>query len=246
MSDTLFTDDQSGTGGDTDYLKTVVDAKGDQWNDPQVIAKGYLSAQAHIEKLEAEAAHLKEKATKNDYMEEVLKRFDERGKPAGGEPKSNTNNTSTNDGADQPVSVEQIKNLVAETLTEAETKRTASQNIAESKRLMQEAFGTEGQAAITKVMQETGMSKERMDQLASESPSAFMRMLGKPVQKQTNQNTQGTVNTSNMQHESGKQNWAYWQKMRRENPKEYRKPATQAAMLKARESMSSEDFYGTA
>lgn len=252
MSETLFdnTDDQGGEQTqqtqEDNYLDQVVTARGENWKDPNVLAKGYLSSQQHIAQIEAENAELREKATKNDYMKEVLERIEEgKAKPASGEPTSQQN-TSTQNTDNQGTSVEQIKSLVAETLTEQEAQRTAAQNVQETKRQLQEAFGTEASNKLKQVMSELSMTQERMDQLAAESPSAFMRLVGAPQKKETNSdpsssvNTQGTASTP-----SGKKNWAYWQKLRRENPKLYREARTQREMLEARESMGSEEFYGT-
>lgn len=245
MPDTLFDEDQSVTPTPTDdFVSRVVEAKGATWSDPNTIAKGYLSAQAHIDTLEAELASAKEATSKNDYMKEVLERIEAgKAKPVSGEPATTIADTSATD--NQGITVEQIKGLVTETLTEQEAKRTAAQNLGETKRLLQEAFGTESSTRLASAMSTHGMSKERMDQLASESPTAFMALLGGPKPKQTNSTAATEVNTVNDLSSAGKKDWAYWQKLRREQPKVYRDPATQTAMGQARESMSKEEFYGT-
>ena len=243
MSDTLFGDDQS--PATETLVSKLVAAKGEAWSDPETIAKGYLAAQAHIDTLEAERNTAVEAANKNDYMKEVLDRIEAgKAKPVSGEPVSENTGTSATD--NQGITVEQIKGLVAETLTAQEAERTATQNLGETKSLLAAAFGTESATHLAKAMATHGMTKERMDQLASESPTAFMALLGAPAQKQTNTVSTSAVNTAgSLSSDTGKQDWAYWQKMRRENPKTYRDPSTQKRMLEARESMSPEDFYGT-
>jgi hypothetical protein len=243
MSDTLFDGDQS--SAPETFVGKLVAAKGETWSDPETIAKGYLAAQQHIDTLESERNTAVEAASKNDYMTEGLDRIEAgKAKPVSGEPASENTGTSATD--NQGITVEQIKGLVAETLTAQEAERTATQNLGETKSRLAAAFGTEAGSQLEKAMATHGMTKQRMDQLASESPTAFMALMGAPTQKQTNSLAASSVNSvGDLSRDSGKQDWAYWQKMRRENPKQYRDSSTQKRMLEARESMSPEDFYGT-
>lgn len=241
MSETLFNTETTGEGND--HLTKVIEARGEEWNDPNVLAKGYLSAQEHIDRIEAENAELREKSSKNDYMKEVLDRIEEgKTKPTGGE--SSSSSTSTNGSDNQGVTVEQIKSLVAETLTEAEAQRTSSENIKETKRLLAENFGTEAHNVLSARAKELNMSEERMNQLAAESPNAFMQLMGKPIGKESNSLTTGSKNTEGNLNNSSVRNWSYYQKIRRENPQLYRSTKIQNQMLADREAMSSEEFYG--
>lgn len=231
MSNTLFTDDQSGEKPTESFIEKVVAAKGETFKDPEAIAKGYLASQEHILKLEAENAQLKESSTKNDYMKEVLDRIDAgKSKPTSEEPVSENTGEGTAD--NQGVTTDQIKDLITATLTQQEAERTASGNLAKTKELMQDAFGTEASKVLLQKQAELGMSKERLDQLASESPTAFMQLMGKAPKKEDNK----TVPTSVVQisEGSGKRDWAYYQKLRRENSKLYYSAEIQNQLMKDR------------
>jgi len=120
MSDTLFDGDQP--SATETLVSKLVAAKGEAWSDPETIAKGYLAAQAHIDTLEAERNTAVEAASKNDYMKEVLDRIEAgKAKPVSGEPVSENTGTSATD--NQGITVEQIKGLVAETLTAQNVRR---------------------------------------------------------------------------------------------------------------------------
>ena len=237
MSESLF----STTEGDKEFVAKVVGAKGESWKDPEVIAKGYLSAQEHIIKLEAENATLKESATKQTTMEEILKEVRaKKDEPTGGE--STNTNTSDTTTQNQSISAEDIKGLVKEVITSEETARTADANIAETKRQLNELFGTEADNQLKQKAGELGMSEDRLNALAAESPTAFMALMGSAPKKETNSQATSTVNV-NVNASDGERNWAYYSKLRKENPKVYRSLEVQNQMVEDLEKFG-DKFWG--
>jgi hypothetical protein len=232
--------------GNHNWLEKVVAAKGEKFQDPQELAKGYLHSQEYIANLERQNKELMEDVGKKDYMQEVLDRIDaQKAKPAAGEKASNEN-SGTNDTGNQPgVSVEQIKGLIAETLTEQEARNTAAANLQETDRLLEEAFGTDAKQKMQERANELGMSGERMKELASESPTAFMALMGDAPRKETNQTRTSQLNTQRdgFSSQTGEKNFAYYQKMRRENPKLYYSPKVQNEMFTQRTKLGEEGFY---
>ena len=240
MSETLFTTTE-GENTKEEYVAKVVGAKGENWKDPEVIAKGYLTAQEHIIKLEAENATLKESATKQTTMDDILKEIRaKKDEPAGGSSTSNT--TSATDTQHQSISAEDIKGLVKEVITNEEQVRTADANIKETKRQLDELFGTEAGNQLKKRAGELGMSEDRMNALAAESPTAFMALMGQAPKKETNQQTTSTVNV-NVNASDGERNWAYYSKLRKENPQGYRSLTVQNQMVEDLEKMG-DKFWG--
>lgn len=228
----------------TNWLDKIVEAKGEKFRDPQELAKGYAHAQDYIKNLEAQNAELKQDVGKKDYMQEVLDRIDaQKAKPAAGESAVDQN-SGTDDTGNQPgVSVEQIKGLIAETLTEQEAKNTATANLAEADRLLEASFGTDAPAKLRERANDLGMTVERMKQLAEESPTALMSLMGDAPRKETNQIASSQVNTAGGFSEAGgKKNWEYYQKLRRENPKLYYSSKMQQEVFAARQAQG-EGFY---
>jgi len=229
-----------------DFIAQVVEKKGDHWNDPNEIAKGYLSSQEYIAELQKKLDELEKKAGQNDFAQEVLQRLEKTQQPPTSGEVSQVNSGGTDDGNQSEVSVDKIKELVVNTLTEQEAQRTAAQNLQEADRQLTEAFGTEAQAKVEEARQKLGMSKERLQQLASESPTAFLTLIGAPAPKQTNSTTTSSVNTaSGFEQGSGTKNWAYYTKMRKENPKLYRSAKVQQEIMDQRMKLGAEAFYKT-
>ncbi len=230
-----------------DFLQKVVQEKGEQWQDPQTLAKGYVNAQEYIKQLEQQTQEMREDLGKKDYAEKLLKELQGTQAPNSGVStevsKQNTGDTTT-ENTTPTVSEQDLKGLIEETLTQREEENTSRQNLKATDDKLQELFGTEVEAEVSKRIGSLGMSKERAMQIAAESPTAFFKLIGEDVHKESNPVRQGTVNTeaSLMNQASGKRNWKYYQDLRRENKKLYYSPKTQNQMLKDRQEQG-ERFY---
>ena len=111
------------------YLKTLVELKGDKWEDPEVIAKGKIDADNYIEELEAKIADLSKKANQGDKIDELLTKI---GQEAAKTTDAKSNSTDSGaKGADTKLglSEDQIQSLVEKTLTERERNQTTTQNV---------------------------------------------------------------------------------------------------------------------
>ena len=227
MSDTYFGADQSSQttqeSQTEDYLGKVIAAKGEQWKDPNTLAKGYLAAQEFIEQLKKEKAGIEEDLKKQDYSKQLLETF-KQSKPA---QVDQPNTTSAPDESS-------LRALIDQTLTARERENTAKQNIDLANKKLEEMFGTEAIKTVEAKRLELGLSKERLQEIASESPTAFLRLIGDPAPKQDNRTVKGSLNTSVFTANPSERNFQYYQKLRKENPKQYNTPATQNAMMEDR------------
>lgn len=218
-----------------DWITKVVEQKGEHWKDPQVIAKGYASAQSYIKELEAEREKYREELMRNDYSAELLKTIREgQAKPPVKEPPRDTDGTQK-DHTNLEVDEDKLKSLIENTLTQREKQNTTRQNLAEADKKLTEMFGSNVGTVMQEKSRELGMSKERLAEIASESPTAFFRLIGSNAPKETNSLPKGTVNTtSNFTGDSGTKNNSYYQKLRRENPRLFNSPKVQNEMFKQR------------
>lgn len=238
------TDDQSGKPKDseqnTNWLEQVVEAKGEKFKDPNELAKGYVHAQKHIDDMEAELAELREAKKKGEWTDEVLERLGQRQPTSKGEGQEVA---GTSDKATPAApSEDDLKSLIKDTLTQQEKERTAEQNRQTVEEGLRTLYGTEAKSKLEEKSKELGMSVKRLQALAEESPNAFFTLIGQPPQKETNRIAGNQVNTSAGFDQSGRKNWAYYQKMRREKPKLYRSPQVQNEIIAERQKQG-EAFY---
>lgn len=227
------------------WLEKIVEEKGEQWKDPQVIAKGYANAQEYIKELERQTQELKEDLGKQDYVKNLLEQLQGgQAQPPAGEPPVNNGGTETPDNTNQVTSDEEkLKSLIEETLTHREKQNTAEQNLSEADRKLTELYGTEAKAVVEKRAKELGMDMERLRSLASESPTAFFQLVGEQPKREVNPVTQGSVNTNaGAFSQSSKRNFQYYQEMRRKDSRTYYTPKVQNQMLKDRLELG-DSFY---
>jgi hypothetical protein len=217
------------------YLQKLVETRGNNWKDPEVLAKGKLEADAYIKNLEDQLAQMREDLGKQDYASQLLQQLEGKASaPTNEKPlESNNNNggTNTEGNTNLAVSEDDLKSLVEKTLTERENQATAKQNISTVDNVLQETYGTEARNMLVNKSQELGISMERMQELAAESPSAFFALIGEK-QQTFKPITQGSVRTEsvNMQN-SSERNWQYYQKLRRENRNLYYSPKIQQQLM---------------
>lgn len=224
----VFEDGKTNPPATEDYVAKIKELKGENWQDPNVIAKGYLAAQDHITSVERTLEELREDLSKRTTAEEILKELKEaQAKPTAGDPPP-TNSGGETENTTQ-VSSEDIKSLIDEALTVREQSQSRKQNIEEADRKITERFGTDASKVVEAKAQELGLSKERLAEIAGESPSAFLNLMGEAPQTTSNQNQTSQVNTQSdsFTSSSNERSWEFYSKMRRENPKLYYSPRMQ-------------------
>jgi type IV secretory pathway VirJ component len=217
------------------FLAKLVEAKGDNWKDPEVLAKGKLESDKYIAELERQLKEMQEDLKKEDYAEKILQEIRNKATDTSNVSQSlpNNNSAGTNDETTPQASLseEDLKSLVEKTLTEREKQSTVSQNIKLVEDELTKQYGTEAQATVQKKAQELGISLKRMEELASESPSAFFALLGES-KKVFNPMVNSSVRTEgvNLQASSDR-NWQYYQNLRRENRNLYYTPKIQRQLM---------------
>jgi len=245
-------DNQQGNTGTTDdtnagYLKKLVEAKGEQWSNPEVLAKGKLEADQYISELKGRLAELEKVQGEQDYSKQLLEQLrDKAAEPIAAKPEVPNNNSQN--GTEQKrdtnaeLSEEAINRLVEKSLTAREQRATQTQNLTAVDNQLEESFGTEATSVVAKKSVELGISVERMKEIAAESPSAFFTLIGEkpkvpPVLRQGSLRTEG-VNFNS----SGERNWNYYQKLRKSNKATYRSSVVQKQMMEDRARLG-DTFY---
>lgn len=222
------------TNGQTQsYVDQLVQTKGSNWSDPEVLAKGKLEADTYIASLETQLAEMRDDMTKQDYAAQLLQ---ELGKATDSSTVNQTpsepNTADTQDPA-TPVglSEEDLKSLVDKALSDKEKQTVTERNQKLVEEELTKQFGTEAQAEVNKRAKELGMSLERMQEIASESPTAFLSLMGQPT-RNFEPMVNSTVQTESVTSQaSSDRNWNYYQNLRRENRNLYYSPKMQQQMM---------------
>lgn len=217
------------------FVTKLVEAKGENWKDPEVLAKGKLEADNYISELERQLAQMREDMSKQDYAKSLLDQLQDKAADtttAKTAMPNNDNTGGTSDGNTHPnLSEDDLKSLVEQTLTAREQETTVKQNLALVDQELEKSYGTEAKAKVQEKAAELGISLQRMENIAAESPKAFFNLIGEP-KKSFQPMVQGSVRTEgvNMQASTDR-NWDYYQKLRRENRNLYYTPKIQRQLM---------------
>ena len=216
------------------FVQKLVEAKGDNWKDPEVLAKGKIEADGYIKELEGQLSNMREDLSKQDYAKDLLEQLQNKAADPTNAKNAMPNNDTggTSEGNTNPnLSEEDLKSLVERTLTERDKDSVVKQNLNLVNEEMEKSYGTDASAKIHDKAKELGLTIERMQEIAAESPTAFFNLIGEP-KKDFKPMVQGSVRTEgvNMQV-STERNWAYYQKLRRENPNQYYTPKVQQSLM---------------
>ena len=229
----------------TSFLDKLVETKGENWRDPETLAKGKLEADGYIKNLEDQLVKMREDMKKQDYQADLLAQLQNKATETttvnNGESNNNNGSIDTQN-TTGVVDEDTLKSLVEKTLTQREKNSTVQQNLSQVDKELESSFGTEAAATVKKKAEELGMSMDRLRDIASESPSAFFTLIGQP-EKTFSPMVQGSVRTEgvNMQA-SADRNWSYYQNLRRENPNQYYSPKIQQQLIQDKMKMG--DKFG--
>lgn len=218
------------------FVAKLVEAKGENWSNPEVLAKGKLEADTYIQQLETQLTQMREDLGKQDYAAKLLDQLQNKAadpttaKPV--MPNKNNDIGGTSEGNTNPsLSEEDLKSLVEQTLTAREKDSVVKQNLSFVDAELEKSFGTNAKATVQNKAKELGISIERMQEIAAESPNAFFSLIGEP-KKSFNPMVQGSVRTEgvNMQT-SAERNWSYYQNLRKSDRHTYYSPKIQQQLM---------------
>tara|TARA_R110000737_G_scaffold326745_3_gene340618 strand:+ start:285 stop:1058 length:774 start_codon:yes stop_codon:yes gene_type:complete len=216
------------------FVAKLVEAKGENWNNPEVLAKGKLEADGYIQQLETQLTQMREDLGKQDYAQKLLDQLQNKAAdPTTANAAMPNNNTGgTSDGNTNPnLSEDDLKSLVEKTLSAREKDGLVKQNLSIVDQELEKSYGTEAKATVQKKADELGISIERMQEIAAESPNAFFSLIGEP-KKTFNPMVQGSVRTEGVNMKSStERNWAYYQNLRRTNKHDYYTPKVQQQLM---------------
>jgi hypothetical protein len=164
-------------GEDQSPLSELV-GEGKKFKTVEDLARGKVSADHFIETLKREKEELESRLT--GLQVEIEKR-----------KKTENSVTPT---TPQSVTEESLQALIDKRLSEREATVTRTRNLENAKKHLMDNYGEKAEEVLVRQASSIGMTKEKLLEVASDTPALFMRLF--PVEKPKNQNpTSGTTNT---------------------------------------------------
>ena len=126
------------------FLDKLVQAKGENWKDPEVLAKGKLEADGYIKNLEDQLSQMREDLKKQEYKNEVLDQLQTKAaETTAATNEVPNNNSSTKDqNTTATFSEEDLKSLVEKTLGQRELEAKVQGNLELVDKELEGSFGT--------------------------------------------------------------------------------------------------------
>lgn len=191
---------------------------GKKFADINALAKAKIEADRYIARLEAEAAEMRQEVTKKLTLDEIMTQIKSAQPPV----HPSTPQEPRTPVADTP----DIETVVQSAIEkkEAEARKKRNLDLVSSK--LEEKYGQDANLNINKKAKELGMNVSDLQKIATENPAVFFKLMDfdrTPVSAPTPAPRSGM----NLPPATGGvRDSAYYEKMRRQNPEQFRTPET--------------------
>lgn len=207
--------------GQEGYIEKLV-GEGKKFKTVEDLARGKIESDQFIDNLKREMQELREELGKQEYSRELLNKLSAKDKATesgavnpGKEVGTNPKNLSQDD----------VKALVEEHIRNEEKKRTYTQNVTKASTEVEKLYKEKAREVLETRASELGMTVERLKDIAGESPTAFLKLMGaEEIKEPSTQLPKTQINTATQSNSSDERNWAWWQNLRRENKRKYFSP----------------------
>lgn len=214
---------------------------GRKFSDDESLARGKWESDNYIKTLEGQLDELRQDYLRLDHesksrasIEELLNRRQEPGRqepPVRPEPPV----------PKQPDPLE-LATLFDEMYDRKERAKRESDNIARTSEMLRERFGNDYQDKLQATITDMGLDTASVNALARRSPEAVQRLLGLEQRQEMFQSPPRPTSFDTLKRGEPKRTAAYYEKMKRERPEEYRSPRTNVMMHKDAQELG-ESFF---
>lgn len=225
-----------------------------KYKNPDELAKAYANIEKHARQLEAENAQFRAKVDQfenlnnNNNNNATNKTNQNNPDPTGGEQPPKADQPPKTPSNEAPKSGEQVdwRSQIRDEIKALSEEERGVQNMEAAAAKMVEVYGSPQKAneAVQKRARELGVSVEWLRDSASRSPQAFYATMGMNANSGTSTRTPSSGEGVRLENQNpgNIRNFEYYERIRKENPKQYFTPAVQQEMLKQARTMGDE-FY---
>lgn len=236
MADDIF-------AGQTPPSESALDklvGEGKKYKSAEDLANAYLNADSHIGELKTDLQ------TTREFISEELKKLAEQRTQAPPAPNPETRSIEPAPVAPPASEVEDLDTKIAKVLEEKETLRRLQDNANTVQEVLVERLGGVEKAAeaVIAKARELGLNPADMKEMAAKSPKAFFATMG--IDPNARSNSTPAPSSDVSPHRIGSpikaETYAYYENIRKTDPKLYWQPATQKAMHAAAQRLGTEFF----
>lgn len=214
-----------------DYVAELV-GDGKKFKSVEDLAKGKLEADRYIQNLTQRLDQLNQELNSRTSLDQFLAEMKElKAPPQNGQVQQPSTPTPAPAGSLDDSALEEKLNQLLERRRAQERVET---NLGQVQRVLTEQYGDQASLVINKKAKDLGMSVKDLENLATTSPQAFYQLVG--VQERTqvpSSMPRPALNSLSTPANPGVKTKAYFDKMKKENPRQYNDPRTTNEMVRA-------------
>lgn len=242
---------------EVNYFEELV-GEGKKFKSPEDLARAKAESDRFIEQLKSENAGMRQELTTRQTLEQLMDKIATPKSPelnqsnnqnSNGEPDGNTNNSRT-------ITEEDIARLVEKRMSEVERVRIHRNNLNQVAETLKENIGPDYVTHLKTKAVELGMSEEALNNMAKETPKAFLKLVEGDTPKRAT-TSQGGLFSPPQGHSLAQQTgskkqfsptgvpkMSYYEELKRKNPASYWSPDVQNKMHKDAITLGA-DFFDT-
>jgi len=239
-----MTDLFNGTPPTEETAEQVLARMKDKYGDEAKIAMAKEHADRHITRLEAENAGMREDLSKRKTIEEFYAEI-KRGAPQPNTPPQSEERNELPVQSNDSYKPEDVEAIVSKALSKKEQEVKARNNVAYVAQELTKAWGPNYAERLQGMPSKLGVSQEYLEKMAVESPQMFLlAVVGQQSPNPAPNVTppKSSVSFASNNANSNVRNYAYFEKLRKEDNANYWSRKVQNEMHQAAMQMG-EDFY---
>jgi hypothetical protein len=220
--------------------------EGKQYKTVEALVAGKLEGDRYIQTLKEELDAEKEKVAKADHAKELLEKLQEEKAQAQSAVPAVVPDPTLDQNTSGSLSEEDLKALVTKTLEETNNAVTEAANVRTVNETLIARYGDtdKAQEAIKAKSVELDVTTEYLEDVAKGNPAVFFKLISDGTRSSTPSHDASSFRSGTNSDRSQVKDWAFYTKLRKENPALYRSPETRKEMDDAMVEMGSQAFFG--
>lgn len=220
MADSLLPDDQSTVLTEADIIAKWKDKPVDELLTAKAKSDLYIKTlEAKLDSVSSDYIAIKEQQQTGQQLKDLLDRLDNPNRQQ--EPNTNQN-------VQEPTGIkpEDVEALIAKKLTDHQLQLKQQDNFNAMQAKLKESLGSDYASSYKQRLDTLGLTREFADDLARNHPTVFMKTFGLDEQRQMNNQPlpRSNVRQTSFAPNTPKRDWAYYQELKKTNPRLYLDP----------------------
>lgn len=207
------------------YKERLV-GEGKKFKDDEALARAKLESDQFIERLQQENAMLRGEIQQRETIEDIVQRLT----PAKSSPDTANEEPREPGSPKNGLTPDEVKQLLSKELAEQKDRDLRSNNAKFVRQKLVEKYGPDWQTHLKTRQAELDVSEQYLTDLAQTQPKVFLSLLGETPKRDNFTPPSSVIDPAKQTVNPNVKDWFYYEKLRKENFREYMSPRVQNEM----------------